>query len=276
MNKKFIFLFILYFTVGKTYSQHTVLLFDNGKKQAEGNIVNGKKDGPWYEWYYENGRLKGDKNVKKDIYFLQGYGAYKEGRRDGFWMERSLEDSFSSIVNGMIFNPDYRSYYPLWLEGSYEYGKKHGLWKAWIMDAKPYDYKKKNWKKQGELVLEMTFNSGELVGQFTRYYKEANMNMKARVVCNLNFGQRDGKYSVYYDCNKTMYVENGQVNNGELNGLITVYSEDYSAKDSVIITKKQMNYRDGKLDGQWLLLDENDNILDEKFYKDGILSPKIK
>lgn len=82
-----------------------ILYYENGKKQMEGSIVNGRKDGAWTSWF-ENGRK-------------QSEGFFRNDMRDGkavVWRENGFR------------------YY----EGTYSLGKLHGTWITYDVDGSRY------------------------------------------------------------------------------------------------------------------------------------------
>ena len=82
-----------------------VLYYESGKKQMEGEFLNGRKDGAWTSWF-ENG-------------MKQSEGFFKNDMRNGkatVWRE-----------NGFKF-----------YEGTYSLGKLHGTWITYDTDGSRY------------------------------------------------------------------------------------------------------------------------------------------
>ena len=77
---------------------------------TQGSFRNGKKHGPWVE-YYENGQL-----LSK--------GTYKDGKKEGPWVH-------------------YHDNGQLWKKGTYKYGKEEGPWVSYNKDGTV----NKEWKR---------------------------------------------------------------------------------------------------------------------------------
>ena len=80
------------------YNGSTFSLYLNGQEKNNGNLLNGKKDGPWIEWY-ENGNKKGEEK-------------YKNGKAHGVWLTWHENNTLK-------------------LKGSFENGSAIGLRTEW-------------------------------------------------------------------------------------------------------------------------------------------------
>ena len=129
---------------------------DNLKKVYMGNLLNGKKEGRWKEYFHSNGRKKFDhtfKNGKEDGLVTDWYengkkkveSIYKDGKRDGLvtnWYE-----------NGQ------KKY-----EGTWKNGRENGLETRWF----------ENGKKDSE----STFKNGEMDGLVTSWYENGQKKIE--------------------------------------------------------------------------------------------------
>ena len=114
-------------TDGLFYKKSTDVPF-TGKVtgQEQGTFKNGKKEGPWVE-YWDNGRLQsrifyknGEKKGPSVFYFddgqLWGKGDFKNGEMEGPWVEYN--------DNGQLL-----------YEGNYKNGKREGPWVVYQSDG---------------------------------------------------------------------------------------------------------------------------------------------
>ena len=76
-------------------------------KTAQGTFRNGKKEGPWVSYYYENGQVWSE-------------GTYKDGKMHGPWVKY--------YDNGQ-----------LWEKGTYKDGKSDGPWVYYNQNGTVYE-----------------------------------------------------------------------------------------------------------------------------------------
>jgi len=209
--------------------------FDRGNnKEREGSFSDGKKDGPWTEWY------------ENKITFT---GTYKDGKPDGefvYYDHNGNELGKFDITDGtgwlLTFhankNVATRTHlYQGELEGGYEEftprkkrvvaggysgGRKHGWWRGWT--------------EGGDLVYEEHWKRGRLDGVVKKY-------VDGKLVSEASYkdGKPDGKY-VEYAGGKPAVV--GAYAVDRKTGTWTTYDADGAV---VLIA----TYKDGVLDGPW-------------------------
>ena len=130
----------------KPYSGPVFSLSNSGKKNDEGILLNGKKDGLWIGWY-ENGQKVEEgtyKDGKKDGLWTRWYGdgqklregTYKDGEEVGKWTYR--------YENGQKKR-----------EGTYKDGKLNGLWTRWYENGQKYYVRT---YKDGKLISSKRWN----------------------------------------------------------------------------------------------------------------------
>lgn len=209
--------------------------FDRGNnKEREGNYVDGKKDGPWTEWY------------ENKITFT---GSYRDGKPDGefvYYDRAGNELGRFDIKDGtgvlLTFHPNHtvatRTH--VWkgiiaggfeeltprkkrvVAGGYADGKKHGWWKQWT--------------ESGELVYEDHWKHGKLDGAVKKY-----ADGKLVLETAYKDGKADGTYVEYRDGKRSLV---GQFASDRKTGTWTSYAAD----DAVVLVA---TYKDGVLDGPW-------------------------
>lgn len=129
------------------------------KGKANGNIINGKKDGLWLS-YHDNGQLdsKGEyKNGEMNgawVYYhnngiLIGKGNWHKGKRDGLW-ERYYN-------NGR-----------LWYKGQYNKGVQHGHWATYEHD--------------GQLTEKGHYQNGKKEGAWVTYAYSLNGALDSKLI----------------------------------------------------------------------------------------------
>jgi len=204
--------------------------YDNGQKESEGNVLNGKKDGKWTEWY-ENGEVT-------------EYATYKNGKPVGKldrWhpsgvKEREIIFDESGLVTEQVW----------WYEngqqgstGKYKNGVKFGKWIWWHESGEKWGEgqfedemiaeasvggeiqqrrievkigKWTYWHKNGNKFSEGIYEEGEADGTWRWWYNNGQKEKEETYV----EGNLKGKYVNYYR-NGKMRSE-GQILGGEMDG----------------------------------------------------------
>ena len=111
------------------------------KKVYLGNILNGKKEGRWKDYFHSNGKKQFDKN-------------YKNGKQDGLgttWYENGQKQ----------------------IEETYKDGKEDGLWTFWYENGQKqtegtskdgkFDGLVTAWFENGQKQIEVTFKIGKVI-----------------------------------------------------------------------------------------------------------------
>ena len=110
----------VYYTkdTNKPYSGRVVSFYENGQKNWEGNLKDGKEDGLW-NWWYENGIKKYIQGTFKDgnqvglwtIWYENGQksenGTFKNGEMDGLWTyyyKRGQKEGEMTFKNGKLIS----------------------------------------------------------------------------------------------------------------------------------------------------------------------------
>lgn len=140
--------------------------YASGQKKAEGNYIDGARDGLWMGWFE-------DKQV-------QSRSMYKAGTEIGQWEE---------------FHPDGKPA----MTGSWVEGKKDGDWREWYRDGRPAsvtryklgipDGEWATWHENGELKSWGEYKAGRKIGRWTRYFD----NLVEESVENYVDGQAQGE-----------------------------------------------------------------------------------
>lgn len=180
---------------------------------------------------------------------MESVGIYDHGMKDNFWMERKLQDDWP--LNKYIAKD-----VPVWQEGYYEYGKRDGLWKEYIMDEKPYYAKHKNWDTRGKQAAQVNYVEGQIEGECVRYWwnsPKSDTVKNGSITETIIDDTLNGKYENFYnENNKTHHllrIESGDYSGNMKTGLWTVYTEIRDKKMETIISKKEQNYINNKPDG---------------------------
>jgi len=146
-------------------------LYENGQKQVEGNVKNGKRDELVTKWY-ENGNKKEEEN-------------YKDGKPDGLWTqwyengqkkrELNQKDGKRHGLNVEWYKNGKKSQ-----EGNWKDDKLDGLWVVWhengqkAVEANYKDGKEEGletqWHENGQKGIEKNYKDGKLVEGSAKYW----------------------------------------------------------------------------------------------------------
>ncbi len=143
--------------------------YDNGQKQFEGTLKNGKKEGLW-TWWYENGQKRQE-------------GIYLNGKKEGHYSKWNQDGQVISVISydkngGFWEEPDPAGFY----EESKMKNMKDGLFrKYWsngnlryeweYKDGKRADGESKGWYESGQLKQVTNWKNGKENGLHTQYYE---------------------------------------------------------------------------------------------------------
>ena len=209
-------------------------IFHNGIKLGEGIVDdNGKKQGPWKE-YYESGAIKAK-------------GKYINGKPAGEW-HYYYEDGKTEI------------------EGAYtSKGQKDGQWwwyypSGSVLALEEYDDGDLNGlsfslSAQGDTIECGNYDAGYETGKW--YY----INDSTRIEGKYADGKKEGVWKTYYP-NGRLKIEERYFNN-LLDGKVIYYWENASKM-------AEYNYNNGLLNGNAVKYDENGNVLFITTYKMGV------
>lgn len=175
---------------------------------------------------------------------LREEGTYKEGRKDGVFKEYNMEGD------------------KLKKQETYKDGKLEGISTSYFTDGtvdreKSYKASKEDGPERkydfetGDLVTELFFVDGKMHGAQRQRMSSSN---SYEILSNYTNGVKDGKYSEKYVDNDVVRKE-GTYKNGKEEGLWIHRDRDGSPS-------KEVNYKNGKLDGE----------CKTKFFVDGTVS----
>ena len=125
------------------YSGKVFNNYMGGKKEFEGTLKGGKKDGLWTQWY-ENGQKSSEET-------------FKDGEKDGLvikWYNNGQKFVENTYKDGKIIDGEYTLWYKSgrkWLENTYKDGKLDGL--------------STYWDRKEQLDTKRTYKDGELISQ---------------------------------------------------------------------------------------------------------------
>jgi len=154
-----------YFYRGNTIT----ILYENRYKKAEGNMINGKRNGNW-NFYFKNGKIKGSGNYVNGtmsglwrLYFsdgtLRSTGNYKNNLKDGEWhfyFNGGTKKSTGTFVAG-VKHGSWTEYYKngkVFYKGRYQYGRADGSWTYYFHSGKLYQSGNyKNDRKEGKWTI---------------------------------------------------------------------------------------------------------------------------
>ena len=251
-----------------------------GGLQAEGTLVNGKKEGKW-KFYHEKG-------------YLIAEGKFHGDKKDGVLYNYNEKGGIVSA--GVYVNDravDVKKYYEnssleskldvdLKDKGIFQEYYENGGLKTEIEGIFKQDEMKlisngvlKRYYENGNLKEESTYKYDSLNGVSKIYYENGKLKMGG----NFKDGKQDGTWKYYYEDGNLLaeyifkngkrngimkdYYENGNVakednyQNDELNGIGKLYRDDGTLR-------AEINYKNDKLDG-----------LNKRFFGDGSFCERI-
>jgi len=156
--------------------------YPNGQKKAEQYYKGGLKEGKWTEWY-ESGQKKGEEYYRNGVAYgkwtewyengkMKGEEFYKDGVREGTWTEwyENGQKRYESLFENGIRNSI--GYY-----GNGQLRSKDQLkWKSvkglpdWYQDG-PSTY----WYENGQKIWEGYYKDGMKEGKWTYWYKNGDI-----------------------------------------------------------------------------------------------------
>lgn len=247
-----------------------------GVKRAEGELVNGKKEGEWKFFDREGGWLRekymyaaGEANGESTIYFANGKvsvkcefknderhgyfksfynngqmyqeGWYQSGKQEGEWIQYNYK--------GVIVAKNYYIQDELF-GNQYYYDAKGKLWESsylqddWLRRTAYYD-------SLGAVTYQYAYDSTQSKGLLKPTYKNGKTWFERSYVN----GVSEGKTQTWY-FNGKLRLE-AQYENGELEGKRIIYFDNGKVKS-------ESNYKFDKLEG-----------ISNAYFEDGALSSKI-
>ena len=249
----------------------------DGTKVIEGNYKEGQKEGPW-EYYFENGKMDMNGHFKSNLqnghwqyWYPNGQlyyeGEFELGEKQGIWNfnyndgqlwkkgeytnDKKNGNWFSQYENGnKAFEGAYKDDFEngewiSWYEngqikdkGTYALGLMNDYWQGWYPnEVKRYagTYEKdlkvgawKYWTDRSILKDEESY----------KIFPKANLNSSREILQSYKHGSFKS-----YDDSQGKLVSEGSYNKGKQNGLWKYY---YPGGE---IANRELNYKDGKLDG---------------------------
>jgi len=207
-----------------------------GKIWHEGSYKDGEKDGLWREYDTDgaivkrerwsdgvlensqgemlNGVKVGNWRYYDDFGYLQSWGSYKDGKKDGPWREHDKKGSYKDgKKDGLWIGHD--------TKGSYNDGKKDGIWTVF--------------EKDGSLSVKETWIDGMLVGPWISY-----VSGKVSAEGQYDNDAKSGHWK-YYDNAGKLWSE-GSYKDGKKDGVWTTYDTDGSISETA-------TWVDGELEG---------------------------
>ncbi|MGE5181596.1 MAG: toxin-antitoxin system YwqK family antitoxin [Acidobacteriota bacterium] len=209
-------------------------------KEREGDYTDGKKSGPWQEWFENklvfSGSFTDGKPDGEFVYYDKngnelGSFTIKDGTG---WMYTYYPNHkiatkthmYQGQMDGVYQELTFRIPQKVLVEGHYSGDRKHGVWKEWTELGVPT--LEQHWRRgrldgavkklvDGKVVVESTYKDGKVNGPYVEY--------------------RNGKPAL-----------TGQFTDDKKQGTWT----EYDADGSVVLTA---TYKDGVLDGPWKQLD---------------------
>lgn len=177
--------------------------YSNGKKRAEGPLVNGKRDGAW-KIYYSNGSVERE-------------GKYIQNALDGKWtLYDSTNRSMSYIEAETNDKGEFDGKYvrkgrdgKTLVECSFAAGKLDGSYSSWYENGQrkvqcnyvngEYDGSYATWYESGARNVECTYKNGLRDGMYIRWYDNGQIDVegkyiKGKAVGTWKFGYEDGRF----------------------------------------------------------------------------------
>jgi antitoxin component YwqK of YwqJK toxin-antitoxin module len=254
---------------------------ESGKKTSEGEMINGKEEGPWTFWY-ANGQ------IQTKGFFINGQpdslwewfdesgkiyktGAYKKGLENGLWL--SYHENGALRDSGRYHESRMVDLWKSWYEngnlsqmGAYKRNLQDGLWKTYY--------------ENGQLQTEGKMNNGEQIEQWNTYNQ--NGQLESQVTYNTdntflinNFWDStgnqlilngNGRYKIFAD-NGTIILE-GDVTNGNRTGIWNSYYSNGKLSEEGIYENTQYKVRNNwDTAGIQKVVNGNGNYI--SYYADG-------
>ena len=239
---------------GKTHTP----FYGEDQIYSEGNYKNGKKEGEWIFYDYDNNPA--------------AKGNYKDGKANGEWITYDEETQFTGKVIGYYNNGELKS------KRNYKDGKKEG---EWIFYYKNGQIKLKEYYKTGQILYKVNYKDGVQNGKTISYYKTGQIRYKG----NHKNGLEHGEFIAYYENGELKYKQN--IKNGEMNGEFIAYYENGELKvkgiyidgepNVKLINIKQLRYKNGiyyedeetPYTGKSIIYSESGEIESKANFKDG-------
>lgn len=289
-----IILIVIYFVLKLGYSGAKINTYDSGEIMSEGNIKNGKYDGPWI-FYYENGKILSEGNFYNNLRDgdwqwysengnLERTGSYIKGLENGVWISYYESGSVADSVaykDGRL-NGKYIAKYEngnIYQVGNYKRDKGDGLWRTY--------------HENGQLWSAGEMKDGEYIEDWIFYFENGNVQEELhyeaadKVLIRNSWDSKgnqivkdgSGYYAVYSEDNKTL-LSSGEVKNGEKVGIWKSYFLDGKLNEEGLYDnntyktinmwnrKGEQTVKDGN--GKYILYWENDSVYMTGDIKNGL------
>ena len=277
--------------------------FENGQKDMNGYFKNGKQDGHW-EFWYPNGQLyykgafdlglktgpwifnytggevwkKGDyQNDKKNGIWTTWYengntafkGSYSSGMEDGLWTswyENGQSKDIGSYKNGLM-EKAWKGWYPNGkqkYEGEYDNDLKSGLWKYWTAQGVLKDQ-----ESYKTFVEKSKLSNREVPRSYKHGPSKSFDQVQGKLVSEGSYykGKQDGLWRYYYP--------GGEITNRELNykeGKLNGVAKEFSRRGNI---KSEINYKDNKKHGAMKVYSKRGKVILHVVYKEGVKTKDI-
>jgi antitoxin component YwqK of YwqJK toxin-antitoxin module len=206
----------------------------NNNKEREGAYAEGKKEGPWLEWWENKLTFSGNYTAGKPdgefSYFDRngnelGRFDIKDGTGTMLTFHANKKPSSRQHMSQGLQDGIYQELTPrgkVVVEGHYRADLKHGVWKEWT--------------PEGAMTLEQTWKRGKLDGRVKKY-----VDGKVAMETTYKNGVVFGPYAEYRNGKA---VVTGQFIDDRKHGTWT----EYGVEGQVVLTA---TYKAGVLDGPW-------------------------
>lgn len=236
-------------------------MYQNGNKRAEGEYVNGKREGPWI--FYD---------VYGSIIAKENYVADKLNGRAVEYYDNGLRISEVEYEEGFA-NGYFRGYYKngeIKTEGFYRDGLQEGEWKTYFVNGK---LASRNYFVGGSLdgwqeyFTPLGRKDKELFYHLEFLSKALHYDSLGKIADRIELDHGDGDYVLHFPDEKIKYK--AKVLNGRFEGKATAFNIDGSIIQEGI-------YENDAKEGEWKTYLENGKLDRVLNYSDDVLSGTSK
>ena len=239
--------------------------FPDGKPSKEVHYVDGMKDGPWIEWFFNGARIA-EGNYRQDLkhgletrYLARGLKIsdtnYENGERHGKhieWFAENQKSKEADYEHGQLHGDVIEWYVGGQQQKSltrYAHGEKHGPEIRWYPNGqKQFEaenvHDKKNgpvteWFTAGKEKLTLAYRDGKRQGMMVQWYPNGNKQMEGEFVD----GKQQGVWQEWFDDQSKAAVSKWEA--GQREGLQTYWHRNGQKTVRVHVTA--MGLREGTL-----------------------------
>ena len=265
--------YYLDFTDTSTYRRE--VLFENGKKEYVGEIVNGQKEGEW-TWWYSNGNKKDKCKYTNGKEIDTIFHWYENGKLKKLEILKPRNEHSTSNCT-LCCNATFLCYY--------ENGVLNEKFSK-VNDE--FEDSSKTWSSDGKLQEEGVFKNNKKEGRWKFFSSNGDITLR-----DFKNGLKNGySLEILSDSTGTQIIK-GQYLSDLETGLWKWYTKDSILKQTVnyengkTIGELVIYYPNGKIKQKGLLIngynigpikyfDENQKLIKTEFYKNNILQRTIK